>query len=142
MKVSDSLIKPMRPTGHGWVGGEDMSHLLGWPTEAWFHREHLLQVFSAVEVASDKEGIGPAEPHYHISVSRLVRDHQPERCTLSHAMWALAQFNLSEAIEDNHVPDGKVRNFWRPVADPLVGKECVCVAEEVAVVEGDYVWRP
>lgn len=141
MRTADSIIKPMRPVAAGWSGPVDMSAQHRWPTEAWFHVEHQLQVFSAVEVASDKEGLGPAEPHYHISISRLVRDHAPERCSLTHAMWALEQFNLPEALEDNHVPGGVVRNFWRPVADRLVGRECSCIATEEAVVEGDYVWR-
>jgi hypothetical protein len=43
----------------------------------------------------------------------------------------------------NHVPSGRVRNFWRPVADHLSGYECPCVADEPAIREdkGDYVWR-
>ena len=45
--------------------------------------------------------------------------------------------------EDNHVPGGFVRNFWRPVADRFSGYECACVATEPAIVEdkGDFVWR-
>lgn len=51
---------------------------------------------------------------------------------------------LEGAEEDNHVPHGKVRNFWRPVAELLVGKECECKAEEPVIREdkGDFIWRP
>lgn len=66
------------------------------------------------------------------------------RCTSLQAKEILRQFGLDGAEEDNHVPHGIVRNFWRPVADRLVGLECACKAEEPAIVEdqGDYVWRP
>lgn len=65
------------------------------------------------------------------------------RCTSADALWVLAEFDLLDAKEDNHVPGGKVRNWWRPVADHLSGYECPCTDEEPAVREnkGDYVWR-
>ena len=66
------------------------------------------------------------------------------RIDTNEAKWVLAEFGLDGAEEDNHVPHGIVRNFWRPVASGLVGKECRCKAEEVVIREnkGDFVWRP
>lgn len=55
-----------------------------------------------------------------------------------------ADFQLDNGWEeDNHVPYGIARNFWRPLAENLVGIECKCKEEEPAIVEdkGDYVWR-
>lgn len=48
------------------------------------------------------------------------------------------------AKEDNHVSHGIVRNYWRPVADRLVGKACPCKEEEPTIREdkGDVIWRP
>ena len=82
-------------------------------------------------------------PEYHLSISRQT-PAGPRRCTSEMARIVLRQFGLEGAEEDNHVPNGVVRNFWRPVADPLVGLECECKDEEPAIVEdkGDFVWRP
>ena len=95
-------------------------------------------MFSAVEVAKDADNIDRG-PEYHISISKDGR----RRCTRSEAIQVLKQFNLDGAEEDNHVPYGIVRNFWRPVAENLVGLECACKKDEPAIVEdkGDYVWR-
>jgi hypothetical protein len=115
---------------------------MGFPIEAWAHTSGLA-VFSAVEVARDKDNIDRG-PEYHISVSKKA-DGRPGRCTSEEATWCLQEFGgLSGWEEDNHVPHGIVRNFWRPVAEPMIGLECACKAEEPAIVEdkGDYVWRP
>ncbi|AHC47973.1 hypothetical protein AX27061_3513 [Achromobacter xylosoxidans NBRC 15126 = ATCC 27061] len=55
----------------------------------------------------------------------------------------LDEFDLIDANEDNHVPSGRVRNFWRPVADRWAGYECPCQENEPAMREdkGDFVWR-
>ena len=65
------------------------------------------------------------------------------RCDTAAAKWVKRQFNLEDATEDNHVPGGVVRNFWRPVADNLSGYQCPCVKTEPAIREdkGDFVWR-
>jgi hypothetical protein len=67
----------------------------------------------------------------------------PARCDRNEAKWALEQFGLDGAEEDNHVPGGVVRNYWRTVATGLIGLECECKAEEPAISEdkGDFVWR-
>ncbi len=103
-------------------------------------------VLSAVEVAVDKDGTSNG-PEYHISVSRATWPegrYTPVRADTNHCKWVLSEFGLDGAEEDNHVPHGIVRNFWRPVASGLIGKECRCKAEEVVIREnkGDYVWRP
>lgn len=139
--MSDSVIKPKRPSGPGWRRSARWScppqlAELGYPVEPWEHTSGLFAL-SAVEVANEpgKPALGP---EYHLSISM-----NGQRCTSADAAWVLAQFDLSDAKEDNHVPSGRVRNFWRPVADNLSGYECHCVDDEPALIEdkGDFVWR-
>lgn len=138
----ESVIKPKRPTGPGWRQIKDVPLPLleagGYPFEVWAHDANGLGVISCVEVAAEKPGMQPLGPAYHLSVSAFG-----ERCSSADALWVLAQFDLVDALEDNHVPNGKVRNFWRYVADNLAGIQCACVNEEPAIREdkGDYVWR-
>jgi hypothetical protein len=77
-------------------------------------------------------------PEYHLSVSL-----SGARCSAADALFVLAAFELTDAKEDNHVPSGRVRNFWRPVADKLSAYECPCVDDEPAIREdkGDFIWR-
>lgn len=139
--MTESIVKPKRPTGPGWTPeARWVCHAaacrVGYPVEAWTHNSGLF-VLSAVEVV-DEPGKAPLGPEYHLSMS-----HFGNRCSAADAMWVLGQFDLADAKEDNHVPSGKVRNFWRPVADRLSGYECPCVDDEPAVREdkGDFVWR-
>lgn len=138
----ESIIKPKRPTALGWRRIRDIANFPlakeGYPFEVWAHDANGLGVISAVEVASEQVGMPALGPAYHLSVSAFG-----QRCSSADAVWTLGQFDLIDAKEDNHVPNGKVRNFWRYVADNLSGIECPCVAEEPAIVEdkGDYVWR-
>jgi len=137
------IIKPKRPTGPGWcqVPMPPQFNNMGFPAAFWFHAANLLSVISAVEVANDGDGIDKG-PEYHISISKSGANGT-ERCTSADVLWVLAQFELDGAEEDNHVPNGKVRNFWRPVADRLVGLECACKDQEPVMREekGDFVWR-
>jgi hypothetical protein len=139
-----SLTPVLRPKGEGWKEITfDKRATLGYPARAFFHAKSSLAVISAVEVADD--GKIEKGPEYHISISKqnsLILG--PLRCDSNEAKWVLDQFGLDGAEEDNHVPNGMVRNFWRPVANGLVGLECDCKAEEPAIREdkGDFVWRP
>lgn len=137
-----SALKPKKPVAQGWQHCKSwvcppQLAALGYPVEAWEHRANGLFVLSAVEVAHEP-GKPELGPEYHLSVSA-----NGQRCSSADALWVLGQFDLSDAIEDNHVPSGTVRNFWRPVADHLSGYECHCVDEEPAMREdqGDFVWR-
>jgi len=135
------IIQPKAPTGEGWSHAKwrpwppDLA-AMGYPIKAWEHKSGLF-VLSAVEVVRDP-GQPDLGPEYHVSMSMMG-----ERCSSADATWVLAQFDLSDAKEDNHAPSGKVRNFWRPVADHLSGYECPCVDDEPAIREdkGDFVWR-
>lgn len=138
----DSVIQPKRPIVQNWRRATywkcpPQLEEMGFPVEAWEHPSSGLFVLSAVEVASEpgKPSIGP---EYHLSVSM-----NGQRCTSGDALFALASFGMEDAKEDNHVPSGRVRNFWRPVADRLSGYECPCVDDEPAIREdkGDFVWR-
>jgi hypothetical protein len=142
--VTESIIKPLRLNGDPWARMPDLppQYTFGYECEVWKHTVLNLGVMSAVEVASDKDGIDRG-PEYHISISKHDRG-QPRRCTSDEARYVLKAFGLEGAEEDNHVPNGVVRNFWRTVAEPMIGLECACKADEPAMVEdkGDFVWRP
>jgi hypothetical protein len=137
-----SVVSVKRPRLAGWREVPIPSAKLARSgvVRAFVHDASSLAVISAVEVVDDGRVDGP---EYHLSVSRQHRALGTRRCSANEARWVLVQFGIPEAIEDNHVPSGLVRNFWRPVADPMVGRECLCVAGEPAIVEdkGDYVWR-
>lgn len=139
-----SLVAVKRPRLPGWREipmTPDMPLMRrGVPCRTFFHDESSLMVISTVEFIDDGKVDGP---EFHISISRQHRTLGTKRCSSNDAHWVLVQFGVPEAIEDNHVPGGLVRNFWRPVADPMVGRECPCVETEPAIVEdrGDYVWR-
>jgi hypothetical protein len=138
--MTEFIVKPKRPVAGRWKHGPLPPTLpaSGYPIEFWYHPVHGFKVLSAVEVAIDKDGIdrGPA---YHVSISKRGE----RRVSSTDAKMILRQFDLDGAEEDNHVPHGFVRNFWRPVADRFVGMECACKAEEPAIREdkGDFVWR-
>jgi hypothetical protein len=136
------IVPVLQPKGDGWAeipGAHRFT--FGFPARSFLHKDGLFAI-SAVEVASDKDGIDRGF-EYHISISRQL-SAGPVRCSSNDARWVLDQFGLEGAEEDNHVPYGKVRNFWRAVATPLIGIECVCKEEEPAIREdkGDFVWRP
>lgn len=136
-----SVIKPKRP-GKDWARETRWQcppqlATLGYPVEAWAHLASGLFCLSAVEVAHEP-GRPDLGPEYHLSISL-----NGQRCTTADALFALAAFDLLDAKEDNHVPSGRVRNFWRPVADNLSGYECPCVDDEPTIREdkGDFIWR-
>lgn len=139
------ILTPRAPSGDGWddLGDVRVQLRSAYPIRLWWHAVHGLKVLSAVEVASDGPGSVEKGPEYHISISKPDPvTGNPARCSLAEAMWVLGQFGLDGWEEDNHVPNGVVRNFWRPVAENLVGLECVCKATETLVVEGDFESRP
>lgn len=137
-----SLIAVKRPRLPGWreVPVDGPVARSGRPTRAFCHPASSLAVISAVEFIDDGKVDGP---EYHLSISKQHRTLGTRRCTSNEARWVLKQFGVEEATEDNHVPGGRVRNFWRPVADPMVGRVCLCVEGENAIREdkGDFVWR-
>lgn len=138
------IIQPLSPTGEGWVGGEDVRHKLrsAFPITWWWYVPLRLYVLSAVEVAVDTDGFSPG-PEYHLSVSHQTCDLRPSRCSAEEGAFILQAFGkLDGWEEDNHVPDGKVRNYWRAVAENMVGRACACKETEHLVVEGDYEHRP
>ncbi len=115
--------------------------MTGFPYHCWEHAAAGLLVISTVEVATESPGVSALGPAFHLSISRSLPFGQ--RCSSADAVWVLAQFDLLDAPEDNHVPYGRVRNFWRYVSDSLSGFKCPCQDSEPAMIEdkGDYVWR-
>lgn len=138
-----SIIQPKEPApDNGWrraAWWKAPAELvkMGYPVIAFEHLETGLFVLSALEVI-DGPGEPDLGPEWHISISKNQR-----RCTSAEALFVLHHFGMDDAREDNHVPNGVVRNFWRHVADNLSGYECPCVDEEPAMREdkGDFVYR-
>jgi hypothetical protein len=128
-----SIIKPLKPKGRGWIEISTDAMLHQYPTRA-FQYDGLC-VISAVEVPEKEIGF-----EYHISITKFGM----RRCDSNEAKWVLKQFGLEGWEEDNHVPYGIARHFWRPVVENLVGMDCKCKADEPEIVEdkGDYIWRP
>jgi hypothetical protein len=135
-----TIIQPKTPLFDGWIELPLPPQFvtMGYDGEVFQHPETGMSVISAVEVAEVEPGSEELGPEYHISISK-----RGQRCTSEEANWVLQQFGLEDAEEDNHVPSGKVRNFWRHVADRLSGYQCPCKDNEPAMREdkGDYVWR-
>lgn len=136
-----SVIAVPRPRGGGW---EELPlppplPMFGYPTRLWFHKRSGIRVIAAVERTTDAVCDGP---EYHLSISRLLGG-RVSRVDRNDALWVLGIFGVDGAREDNHVPHGLVRNFWRPVAGDWVGVKCKCEDDEPAIVEdkGDFVWR-
>lgn len=136
-----SIVSVLRPKGPGWhpmPGAQQYN--MGFPARAFMHKASNIFVISAVETMSDED----KGPEYHLSMSHPVSPGVMSRLDSNEARWVLDQFGLEGSEEDNHVPHGKVRNFWRTVATPLIGLECECKETEPAIIEdkGDFVWRP
>lgn len=143
MKPFFSIVQPRTPAAESdwqldnrWICPPEIK-ALGYPISAWIHPSAGLFVLSAVEATLEPGG-AELVPYYHLSISA-----HGVRCSSALALFALASFDLSDAIEDNHVPHGRVRNFWRPVADRLSGMQCKCIESEPAIKEdkGDFIWR-
>lgn len=140
------ILEPLRPKSSSWkryplpiAPGHPL--LRAYAVEYWYNRAHEVQVISSIESVS---GEGPESRHeYHVSISRLPWMGKPSRCPNHLARWVLKEFDFVDCSEDNHVPHGIARNYWRPVAENQ-SPVCHCVETEPKIVEdkGDYVWRP
>lgn len=126
-----------------WLASGDVRAMMRTPFAVylWDHPRLWLRVLSSVEPIKDgREGV---MPQYHISISKLGdAPGHVVACSAAEALWVVEHFGMEGGEEDNHVPNGVVRNWWRPVADRLVGKECECFALENIEVVGDFVRRP
>lgn len=138
MRIQDSIIKPLEPKGFEWMRNSRniQDFTMGYPSVLWTSHAGFM-VISAVEVMTDFDGVDLG-PQYHVSVS-----FRGDRCTRNQAKFVLSEFGMQDADEDNHVPGGFVRNYFKPVAEKFIGYECPCKETETAVKEnkGDYVWR-
>lgn len=142
------LIQPKCPipSATGWVRDPGTERALvarnplmaAYPPQVWFHHPTGMTAITNVEKPTPEPGEFDVGPEYHLSVSKAG-----QRCTSADAAWVLGQFDMADAKEDNHVPSGRVRNFWRPVADRFSGFECPCQETEPAIREdkGDFIWR-
>ena len=142
------IIQPKQPveSATGWARDRAtearlIAHdplMAAFPPHVYIHHDTGMFAIFSVEKPTAEPGEIDVGPEYHLSISL-----SGQRCSTADAVWVLAQFDLSDAKEDNHVPSGNVRNFWRPVADKFSGYECPCQESEPAMREdkGDFVWR-
>jgi hypothetical protein len=140
--VAPMVIRALEPKGEGWSMGPLVDVGTGFPCQSWGFIQgngDMLTALSAVEVVD-----GAGKPEYHVSIAKEHANGQKKRCTSNEARWVLEQFGMEGGEEDNHVPGGYVRNFWRPVADSKAGMECPCKEDEPVIREdgGDFLWRP
>ena len=147
--IRQSVIRPLRPKNINPT--EWYSQPFHNDAYCWDHKSGF-RMISALEVVEDAKNPEVNGPHYHVSMSMFVwpsgasQPSGPHRINSQDAAWRLRHHFPDYAgwEEDNHVPDGKVRNFWRPVDESKVGQECFCKQHEPAIREdkGDFVWRP
>lgn len=138
------IIQPLAPSSRDWLTYGDVRAQLrsSYPVKAWEHPALKLFVISAVEVATDTDKVSRG-PEYHISISKQLQRGMPTRCSREEGELVLREFGgLDGWEEDNHVPNGQVRNYWRAVADNMVGRDCACKGSEHLVTEGDFEYRP
>ena len=138
--TTTSIIQTLKPRNAAWREMPPPNLPEAIAIRKWYHPELLFQAISAVEYIEEGEKAGP---EYHLSFSKFNSNGGVKRVTTNEANWLLDQFGLEGAFEDNHVPGGVVRNFWRTVREDLVGLECACTDTENTIKEdkGDYVWR-
>lgn len=119
-----SMTSPLRPKDGSWVEEGKCQHT---GAIMWKNVFNIVAL-SAVEVVQGKE-------QYHLSFSESGR-----RISNGLMEAILRQWGAEKFEEDNHVPNGKVRNYWWIIGETL--QICPCVAvEEPHVEEGGYVWR-
>lgn len=100
-----SETRPKRPTGAGWKRQKIEVPING-PYEVWVNLEAGLMVVSAIEDVRDRG------PEFHLSISFCGT--RPPAATW---MWALSQFGITEASEDNgENSNGMVSHFWIPIS--------------------------
>lgn len=142
-----SAVQPKAPIGHQWrrdLRREELIRRTGdpllamQPFTAWEHLQGFV-VISSVEHPTPGQGEMDLGPEYHLSMTKEGR-----RVSSSDARAIRGMFGLLDATEDNHVPFGLARHFWRPVADRFSGHVCPCQDSEPAIREdkGDFIWRP
>ena len=137
-----TVIQPLKPSTKDWEELRvDAWVSLGYDCQSWLHKSGFY-VISAVEVVDDPKQV-KVGPEYHLSMS-LQTPQGPQRVDSNDAKWILKEFGLEGAEEDNHVQNGKARNFWRPVNNNAVGLECPCKDSEPKTIEdkGDFIIRP
>ena len=109
-----------------------------WSEKGWvevanglmFENAMGVRAISAVQMVDGK-------PQWQVSFS-----HMGARIPSGWMEALLKQWDIEEFDEDNHVPNGKVRNYWKPF-DSLTPTVCPCKDKEPPTEEeGGYVWRP
>ena len=137
-KNTTNIIKPKKPiAGSRWKYNGPIDIDPKFESYSYLHPDGFVAI-SAMVVA---DGIITNQPipQFHLTISKKGA----RRCSSADAKFILKQFGMDLSLEDNHVESGFVRNFWMPVAQDWIGKECDCIDDEPAIKEdkGDFIWR-
>jgi len=110
-----------------------------WPGGTrWLNVSHRISVLSSVSNVDEPD----PGPQWHVSVALVDALGAPAVAPDAAVKLVRENFDMLAAEEDNHVPNGRVRNLWLPIRTALVGVPCSCKAEEEPHEgEGGYVWR-
>jgi hypothetical protein len=136
--ILTEIIQSRRPIGNDWAGPFKVpkQFTLGYYGEWWEHKSGL-RVISAVEVAKDNDGIERG-PEYHLSMSKWsFQTQSPGRCSTAEALWILAQFDLLEAEEDNHVDSNAAFSDAIKVTAEKGGVQAAVLRKFVKATAGD-----
>ncbi len=99
------MLTPKQPSSPGWlqVQTPPAQAFGGRSRETWVHEQSGLFAITEVEFGGGDAGQSVV---YRLSV-RLAG----VRCSAAEALWALTEFGLLDAREDNFSPGGRERNF-------------------------------
>lgn len=100
---------------------------------------HTYDHLSGVRILSSVDDIPGSGPEFHVSASKnggRLRAHEAVEVLAGLA----SPFPWEEWEEDNHVPNGIARHYWRHT-DPTKRKPCPCKPNEKPTIEGDYEHR-
>lgn len=143
MDPKHRILQPIRPTKGVWIQWEVSGALEQqcYAVERYYNQALEVQVITAIEALEQPDRSTRFE--YHISVTGCrAQTHRVYRCSDQTAKCALEMFGFTNYAEDNHVPGGLARNYWRPVVETQ-DPGCECFDTEPKIIEdkGDYIWR-
>lgn len=121
------MTGPVKPKEGSWRKA-DFGSLPGSEQCEWYTNPFGVVACSTVEIVNGRL-------EYHVSFS-VNGDRVPQGFMEA----LIRQWGLESFEEDNHVPNGKVRNFWHKVEGRQ--EACPCKENEKPTEEvGGYVWR-
>jgi hypothetical protein len=104
------------PSGPGWHFVALIPGVAESVMQKWEHVGEQVIAISSLDRTTNGE-------EFHVSVTLAGR-----RCNDAKLAFVRAEFDMAEAEEDNHLPQGQARHLWLNV-DPSRRKPCECKHE-------------